>query len=245
MATSAGATTITVDFFSSASDVLSLAAGGGVVEDFESAASLSGMLENGQAIGGVNPLIEGELALNLDDTPTSLSTAVGSFTTAGPIGNGSTCGALSLIGDCHNIALQQDPGQNGQGNLVPDNGEWSLNSNDTQGIIWTASLGGTLFDGLVFAIGDAADAGARTLRIVAGGAERIFNNLGNNNERFVTITFDTKVDTATVEILTSENDGFTIDGAVINAVPLPASALLLLGGAGALIGFGRRKAKKA
>jgi hypothetical protein len=241
LATSAGATTITVNTFTSASDVLNLAAGGGVVEDFESAASLSGTLEDGTLIGGVNGLAEGELFEG-----SSISTAVGSFTTKGPIGSGSTCGALS-IGDstCTNIALQQDPGQNGQGNLVPDDGVWSLNSNDTQGIIWTATLGGTLFDGLVFAIADAADAGAKTLRIVAGGAERVFNNLGNNNERYVQISFSTKVDTATVEILTSPNDGFTVDGAIINAVPLPASALLLLGGAGALIGFGRRKAKKA
>ena len=210
-----------------------------VIEDFEDQSTLTGSFENGDAVTGVNGTTEGEIT-------GVLGTAVGSFTTIGPIGSGTTCGAFDLNNDkCTNIALQEDPGQNGQGNLVPAAGDWSVNSNDTLGIIWQAALaGGMFFDSLVFAIQDAADAGAKTLEVSADGETETFNNLGNGNENIIVVSFGNAVNAATVNIETSANDAFTIDGAAISPVPLPASSLLLIGGMAALAGVARRRKNK-
>ncbi|WP_253186823.1 VPLPA-CTERM sorting domain-containing protein [Roseobacter denitrificans] len=210
-----------------------------MIEDFEDQSTLTGLFENGANVDGTGGTTEGEIQ-------GVLGTSVGTFTTIGPIGNGSTCGALDLNGDnCTNIALQEDPGQNGQGNLVPAAGDWSINSNDTLGVIWQAALaGGTFFDSLVFAIQDAADAGAKKLAVSADGVTETFDNLGNGNESIVVVSFGTAVNAATVNIETSANDGFTIDGAAISPVPLPASSLLLIGGMAALAGVARRRKNK-
>lgn len=232
----AQAATISVSTFSYA-DWNSKVGASAVIEDFENPSALSGTFENGNALTGTSTT-EGELL-------GSISTAVGTFTSLGPIGSGTTCGTFDLNGDgCHQLALQQDPGQNGQGNIVPDNGLWSLNSNDTQGMEWVADLGGALFKSVVFAIQDAADAGQKILSITAGGQTQTFNALPNNNEQLVFIDFGADVSSATINIRTSANDGFTIDGAAINVVPLPASSLLLIGGIAALGGVARRRKAK-
>jgi hypothetical protein len=164
--------------------------------------------------------------------------------TSGGTGSGGTCRALG-DGSCTNIALQYDLNTHGQDNITPVDGKWSLNSNDTLGFVWTAVLpDGGLFDGLVVALRDAVDAGAR-LDVTAGGVTRSFSNFRNGNVTIFQILFEEDVSEATVSFInTRPNDGFNIDGAAIvdiAPVPLPAPVLMLLGGLGAFAIVRRRK----
>lgn len=122
-----------------------------------------------------------------------------------------------------------------------------LDSNDTWGIGWVASLGGTLFDRIVLTLTDATDVGA-TMRIVAGDHSASFSGLGDGAKRIVKIAFGGGVSTATIlfENLDGDgnfrrNDGFSVDDIALSAVPLPAGAWLMLGGFGALAALRRRK----
>ncbi|AEI93011.1 VPLPA-CTERM sorting domain-containing protein [Roseobacter litoralis] len=241
----AHATTITAQVFTP-TDFANLT-NGAVVEDFELSSILTGTFANTQAVRGVGSVEEGELS---GDLTTKVGT-FGSLWTAGDLlGSGSTCSRFDLgAADCNGIALQKSPDDtNGQGNIVPDNGNFAINSNDTQGIVWNAALaGGTLFTTLVFAIQDAADVGAKTLTVELGdGTKAVFSGslFGNNDTNIVKISFDAGVASAEVSIETSRNDAFTVDGAAISPVPLPASSLLLIGGMAALAGVARRRKNK-
>jgi len=208
------------------------------IENFEDPSSLTFAFEGGGAGNGTAPNEYGEL-------DGSIGTAVGTFGVFGTgIGSGTTCGRMDVTGDdqCDNIALQYDPAVNGQGNIVPEDGQWSLNSNDTLGMIWDVFLPGNgAFGQVLFAIRDAADNGA-TLTIDAAGMTEVFSNFANDNRQLVLIDFGGAVDSATITLSNSKvNDAFTLDGAAINPVPLPASAMLLLGGFGLMAGVARRR----
>lgn len=208
-----------------------------VIEDFEDRSSLS--FDFAGPTNGGSGVQSGELA-------GAIGTAVGVFSSLGGTGTGSTCLSQDRNGDgvCSTLALQHDPAVNGQGNVIPADGRWALNSNDTLGILWNATLGGQGFTQLVFALRDAADAGDRVLTIRTGTDRSVFRRFSNDSRQIVVIDFDMAVHDASVEVRTSINDGFTIDGAAISPVPLPASVLLLLGGFGALAGVARRKKQK-
>jgi hypothetical protein len=205
---------------------------GTIVENFENQSGFTGTFENGAQISAGG---DGEIE-------TSIGTSVGSFTTAGGSGNGSTCDRLDLKNDdCDNIALQQAPSVNGQGNTIPFNGEWALNTADTTGLIWDVAVGGRLFDSLFFVLRDPADQRAKTLSIVAGGDTYTSGVIGNESLLLVEVLFGTAVSSATVTITTSSNDAFTFDGAGVNVVPLPAAGWMLLAGIGGLAALRRRQ----
>jgi hypothetical protein len=203
-----------------------------IIEDFEDRSGFTGNLENGTPISDG---LKGEIA-------TSVGTSVGSFTTDGGVGNGTTCASLSLGNTtCDNIAIQQAPTINGQGNIIPFNGSWALNTADTLGLVWTVNTG-SLFDSLVFVLRDPADQRPFNLTIEAAGA--VFQssvNLGNERLALVKVDFASQLQSAIITVRTRENDGFTFDGAAVNVVPLPAAGWMLIAGLGGLMALRRRQ----
>src|SRR6056297_2287626 len=111
-ASAAGATTIQVQTFDYTA--FTTYTQNAVVEDFENLNAAASTFEDGAGIVANGNGGNGQLFGEIDS---SLSTSVGSFTTAGGTGNGNTCQNLSLGNNtCDNIALQYDPDLNGQGN---------------------------------------------------------------------------------------------------------------------------------
>lgn len=179
----------------------------------------------------------------------SLATAVGTFSKYGT-GNGSGGTVTELAGNTGKFLALRDGTVYGRENLVPTGGKWFLDSNDTQGIVWDVALAGNrAFSKVIFALSDASDVGA-FLRISAGGTStevRTGAKLGDGNDRIVVIDFGAVVTGAKIELVNFKastgtykntpylNDGFSIDGLRVAAVPVPAGALLL---GTALIGLG-------
>ena len=217
------------DFSKPAYEGLTGSMGNSVVEDFEG--FTEGNIENGWS-----------------------DSAVGSFYSLGGEGSGGTVtdgtDKGNFIGnDGRKLALRDGNvyGRTSTTATLSGNGEMFLDSNDTWGIGWQASLGGGMFDRLVLVLTDATDVGA-TMRILAGGHSVTLSGLGNGDKRIVEIAFGGGVSTANIlfENLDAngnprKNDGFSIDDIALSAVPLPAGAWLLLGGLGALAAMRRRK----
>lgn len=180
------------------------------------------------------------------------STAVGDFETLGGVGTGGTV-TQSAPNSGEFLALR-DGDVFGRTNTTPTDGDWYLDSNDTFGMSWEAAVaGGASFNRLVFTLLDGGDTGA-FLRISAGGEEvelRTGGRLANGNAQIVEITFASMVDVANVVLgnytmsggdTLRINDGFSVDGFQVAAVPLPASVLLL---GGALAGVGAMRRRKS
>jgi hypothetical protein len=246
--TGASASSITITGYGTGADLNAALGAYAVVaqEDFErfgsDPANAGVVFETGTISREASPGINfGEL------TSAGIDTLVGNVSTHGSFtGTGSTCQKLDLNNDnCTNIALQYNPDLNGQGNIVPVGGAWSLNAADTGGFEWAAFLGGTTFNTIIFALRDAADQGA-TVSVSAdvGGSvvTESKSGLGNDNLQLIAITFSSFVSFADITIASSKaNDSMTIDGLTLagvqpppGEVPLPASGLLLLGAFGAL-----------
>ncbi|MGY6694776.1 MAG: hypothetical protein ACXIUW_01950 [Roseinatronobacter sp.] len=186
-----------------------------------------------------------------------LNTNVGTFTTIGGTGNGSTAvGTNNTNSDSdrgRNLSIRQ------AGDGAPSGGRQNtsfttaadntyLDSNDTSGMLWSASAGTNAFDRLLFTITDPSDAGA-TMKISVAGFDSKTFTIGKqpDGEIFnVLISFSERVSMAEISLANNRvNDGFSIDNVTIGAVPLPAALWLLLGASGALIVAKRRSATKA
>lgn len=183
------------------------------------------------------------------------STSVGSFSTLGGVGSGGTVSEME--GNSGSMLALREGNVYGRESVSPDGGSWFLDSNDTWGLSWDVALaGGKSFDKLMFTLSDASDAGGY-LRISVGGENyelRTGSRLSDGNIRLVTIDLGGVTDSAEVTLAnyTSSggrrpvmNDGFSIDGIQVAAVPLPPSAWLL---GGALLGLGfvaRRRRRHA
>lgn len=230
LATVADAATITVSILDATDYNAGFGGGANTVEDFESL--------------GVSKGAPGEVGA-------SLATAVGTFTALGGTGSGGT--VKELPGNSGKQLALRTGNVYGRENSTPLNGNWFLDSNDTWGMDWNVGLaGGTAFDQVMFTLTDGSDVGA-FLRITANGESRELRSGGkleNGNARLVTIDFGAAVTSANIILgnyTTSGgstyrlNDGFSIDGIQVAAVPLPASVLLLGAAIGGLGLMRRRK----
>lgn len=229
MAAPAQAATITVSVLDAAGYNGSFGSGTNVGEDFE-------------ALGIANG--EGEVS-------NGFATAVGTFATLGGVGTGGT--VTGLTGNSGERLALRDGNVFGRENITPDDGSWFLDSNDTWGMDWDVALaGGRAFSKIMFALSDASDQGAY-LRITTGtnSAEvRTGGKLPSGNDKLVIIDFGAAVTSAEIVLgnfTTSggttfkKNDGFSIDGLQVAAVPLPAAGFLLLSGLGGLAALRRWK----
>ncbi|MEM9426591.1 MAG: VPLPA-CTERM sorting domain-containing protein [Pseudomonadota bacterium] len=182
----------------------------------------------------------------------SFATNVGTFSSLGEQGSGATVNGAGFVNDGTRLAIR-DGNVFGRVSTTPtlsgnaaDN--LFLDSNDTHGIVWHVMLAGQrMFDRLVFTITDAAEFG-NTLRITTDHGTTNVASAGGSLQRLVEIDFGQQVSEAKITLghfrgdTPSTNDGFSIDDIAVSEVPLPASALLLLGGLGGLAALRRRKA---
>lgn len=181
-------------------------------------------------------------------------TSVGAFETLGGKGSGGTIGDASFANDGTKLAIREGNvyGRTSTtdeiAGLPEDRTGKFLDSNDTIGIKWDVALaGGSMFSTILFTLTDATDVGA-IMDITVGGVTRAISGLGNGQSIMVLIELDTLVSSTVVTLRDRFadddpflNDGFSVDDVVVGVIPLPASALLLLGGLGGLGALGRRK----
>lgn len=178
-----------------------------------------------------------------DGTPNSGSanpvTPVGSFVATPPSGNGT-----SAVAPLDKAVVKSNKDTGGR---KPVDGKNFLDSNDNNGLKWTASIAGRAITSLAFFLTDANDTGREvTLKVGNGVATSILPpGLLNSNLAFVTIFLDAPAEVVELAFSKSQNDGFGIDGIQVSAVPLPPTALLL---GSAFVGAAflrRRKAQRA
>lgn len=225
LAAPALAASITVsDFNAGAYDAIVSGYGKTVVEDFEG--NTEGNVANGFA------------------------TSVGTFSTLGGVGTGGTVTNADFDNDGSLLAIRDGNVYGRRSTTSALSGDKAddkyLDSNDTFGIAWMVSLGGSMFDSIALTISDAAE--FSMLQVVVGGESLTLSNFGGSSQKIVEINFDSAVTVASVFFGHSNsrglrtNDGFSIDDIAVSEVPLPASALLLLGG---LAGLSRFRSKKS
>ena len=238
----ASATTITVQTFD-VNDFLTILGDYRVVsgEDFEGFDLAN--LDDG------SPIAHQEKAFDGSNGNGVISTKVGEFTTVGGVGSGGTVTQPNPDLDGSELAVRKG-NVYGRSSTTDDlfgnkDDDQFLDSNDTHGIEWSASFGGSAFDYLMFVMTDHTDVGAKMTITAGPDAETLTINpkLKNGTKQVVFVAFDTEVTSASILFENNKkNDGFSIDDAyMLAAVPLPAPVLMLLAGVGALGAVRRRK----
>jgi hypothetical protein len=187
------------------------------------------------------------------------STNVGTFSTVGGTGSGGTVTDSVAKGnfagnDGTKLAVRNGTvyGRSSTTDIIAglsDNandgvGDMFLDSNDTLGIIWNVTLGGSMFNRLFFVLTDPTDVGAR-LTVSAAGATEVLApfQYRNSTRLLVLVDFASEVNGAEVRLTNSRgNDGISIDDLSVGVVPLPAPAFLLLAGLGGLAALRRKRA---
>ncbi|ETX14829.1 hypothetical protein OCH239_20980 [Roseivivax halodurans JCM 10272] len=246
LATSASAASISYQEFSYET-YQSKTAKAAAIEDFDDPSSLSYSYAGGAYRGNGEARTYGELS-------GPIGTSVGTFSTYGDgVGSGNSCRRFRAPGSmtCSSIALQDGSDINGQGGITSSGGQ-ALNSNDTLGFTWDVFLPGkALFTSVIFALRDAADAGAGLTVSVDGEKGKWFSKAASDDRQLWEIVFDKPMSAARILITHSKtNDSFSLDGAAVmssaatpsvSAVPLPAGGLMLLGALGLSAGIARRR----
>lgn len=197
------------------------------------------------------------------------ATAVGSFATIGGTGSGGTVNGSvasgNFAGNDGSMLALRDGNVFGRTSTTASltgnaSNDMFLDSNDTFGISWTASMGGTAFDRIALTLMDAAEFGGK-LNISVGAETYSLSGLSNGATKLVEIVFDSSVTTASILFSATKgnggalaNDGFSIDdiavgsyigGEDLSAVPLPAGVWLMLTGFGGFAALRRRQKRQA
>jgi hypothetical protein len=180
------------------------------------------------------------------------STSVGSFSTLGGTGSGGTVTGAGFANDGSLLAVRDGNVYGRVSTTAALTGDRAddkfLDSNDTYGIRWDISLGGSMFDRVVFSLTDATDVGARMV-LDLGGTMTVLSGLANGAQKLVEIDLGGAFSSATLFFTNYKsdlqtlrlNDGFSIDDISVSEVPLPASSLLLMAGLGGFAAMRRRK----
>jgi hypothetical protein len=184
-------------------------------------------------------------------TPTPLASGIGPITTIAGGSSGST-----VVGDPDQSVVRSAaaPGTGATGfrydaDDTPGSTNY-LDSNDNAAMnILVSGIG--MFDRISFMLTDIDDVGAIRFKLIIDGITEYFtpSNVDRAAQNglllLATIDLGVLVDTLAIEMTIDAGDGFGFDGAKIAATPLPAPALMLLGGLGALGVAARRKRKAA
>lgn len=185
-----------------------------------------------------------------DSTSPIVSTRVGDFYRSGD----ATGGGNSQVAPADKIVVRNDDPDTGFGRYDVAGGRNWLDSNDHAGILWDIPGQSGLSDILriAFFLTDVDDVGNFNFSfdITAGEVNEVDMTGKPNGRRpdgellLVTMLFDTPVDLISLEMQAGTNDGYGLDGVQVGTVPLPASALLLLGGLGGLGGLSALRRRK-
>jgi hypothetical protein len=195
---------------------------------------------------------EGFVACNGSNTGacahSTVNSAVGQFT---GIGRGQTNGGSQV--NPKNSVVVRTSAPNPYGRFDVTGGANWLDSNDREGIQWDVlGLAAVpMIKRIAFLLTDVDDVGKHDFFLKATNLgdvefsktkyELINNGLKNGTLHLVTMLFSDPVKDLRISMVNGKGDGFGIDGVRMSVVPLPASALLLLGALGGLAAVRRRK----
>ncbi|MCU0853761.1 MAG: VPLPA-CTERM sorting domain-containing protein [Rhodobacteraceae bacterium] len=192
------------------------------------------------SLGGLQVTTENFDSLALQ-TANSINTSVGTFTST-------QAGQLGMTVRTLDAATTPFSGRRDM-TSADNSGQW-LDSNDSEKVVWTIMFTQTI-KALGFFMTDVNDIDASMTAQFANGATEVFNlsfsgvggTAPNGQISYITALFDSGVTSVTFHV-DKPNDGWGIDDVSVAEVPLPAPALMLLGGLGALAAV-RRKRKSA